>query len=119
MVIYVVVGKGGLRRFVALPKYLSEALEKKRCTPESVIDRQIEYKKIYAIGYGQAYSQSFTRASKKALNFSHGAHGLRHSYVKRRLSKLVDVGYSLSDSMLVISQELGHFRPLITMAYLR
>lgn len=118
-VIYVVTGKGGLRRFVALPSYLSRALEMSRCEPVLVSDREIKYLKIYNISFGQAFSQAFTRASKKALGLSHGAHGLRHSYVKRRISKLLELGYSLSGAMLVISQEVGHFRPLITMCYMR
>lgn len=118
-VIYVVTGKGGLRRYVALPRYLSIALERSRTEPTSVFDRHIKYLKIYNIGFGQAFSQAFTRASKKALGLSHGAHGLRHSYVKRRISKLLELGYSLSDAMLVVSQEVGHFRPLITTCYMR
>ncbi|WP_051901460.1 hypothetical protein [Methylotenera sp. L2L1] len=118
-VIYVATGKGGLRRYVALPRYLSIALERSRCEPVTVFDRGIKYTKTYNINFGQAFSQSFTRASKKALGLSHGAHGLRHSYVKRRVSKLLELGYSLSDAMLVVSQEVGHFRPLITTCYMR
>jgi len=94
-------------------------LERGRSDPTTVFDRGIKYLKIYNINFGQAFSQTFTRASKKALGLSHGAHGLRHSYVKRRISKLLELGYSLSDAMLVVSQEVGHFRPLITMCYMR
>jgi len=118
-VIYVVTGKGGLRRYVALPRFLSIALERSRCEPTTVVDRGIKYQKIYNINFGQAFSQAFTRASKKALGLSQGAHGLRHSYVKRRIGKLLEVGYSLSDAMLMVSQEVGHFRPLITTCYMR
>ena len=118
-VIYVVIGKGGLRRFVALPSYLSKSLEKSRCEPVVVIDREIKYLKIYNIGFGQAFSQSFTRASKKSLGFSNGGHGLRHSFIKRRITKLLEIGYKFSEAMLVVSQEVGHFRPLITLCYLR
>ncbi len=118
-VIFVVTGKGGLRRYVALPRYLSIALERSRCEPTTVVDRGIKYLKVYNINFGQSFSQAFTRASKKSLGLSHGAHGLRHSYVKRRISKLLEQGYSLSDAMLIVSQEVGHFRPLITMCYMR
>lgn len=116
---YVVTGKGGLKRYVALPKYLSKLLESRRCDEVKVVDRGISYRKIYDISYGQKFSNSFSKASKKALGFSTGAHGLRHSYVKRRISKLLDLKLNLSDVMLVVSQEVGHFRPLITLCYMR
>lgn len=116
---YVVTGKGGLRRYVALPKYLSALLESRRHEETKVVDRGIWYKKIYDISYGQKFSNSFSKASKKALGFSNGAHGVRHSYVKRRVSKLLDLNFCLSDAMLICSQEVGHFRPLITLCYLR
>jgi integrase len=117
--IYVVTGKGGLRRFVALPKYLSALLESRRVEEISVVDRGIPYKKIYEVSFGQRFSNSFSKASKKALGFSYGAHGLRHSYVKRRINKLLDLNFHFSEAMLILSQEVGHFRPLITLCYLR
>jgi len=116
---YVVVGKGGLRRQVAIPAHLSEILESRRCLPETVIDRRIQYEKIYSIGFGHSFSSSFSRASKIALGRSTGAHGLRHSYAKRRFKKLLDMDFELSDALLILSQELGHFRPCITWCYLR
>lgn len=118
-VTYVVTGKGGLKRYVVLPKYLSRLLESRRCDEVNVVDRGIWYKKIYDISYGQKFSNSFSKASKKALGFSTGAHGLRHSFVKRRISKLLDLKFCLSEVMLVVSQEVGHFRPLITLCYVR
>lgn len=118
-VLYVVTGKGGLKRYVALPQYLSKLLESRRCEEKSVIDRGIWYKNIYDISYGQKFSNSFSKASKKALGFSNGAHGMRHSFVKRRIRKLLDLNYCLSDVMLIVSQEVGHFRPLITLCYAR
>ena len=118
--IYIVTGKGGLRRQVALPETLAKALECRRLeTPQRVVDREIFYDRYYDLGFGQAFSQSFTEASKAALGFSHGAHGLRHTYAKTRTKTLCDLGFPLEQAQLIVSQELGHFRPSITIAYYR
>lgn len=127
--IYTVTGKGGLTREISLPLWLSERLEGRRIQPIQIIDREIIYLLNYDIGYGQAWSQSFTSASQKALGFSWGGHGLRHSYSKARLSQLIkffETNCSQSgcnnpkeDALLVLSQELGHFRPDIVLCYLR
>ena len=118
--IYIVTGKGGLRRQIALPEALATALEDRRLeVPERVIDREIFYDRQYDIGFGKAFSQSFTQASNAALGFSHGAHGLRHSYAKSRTKTLRGLDFSLEQAQLIVSQELGHFRPNITIAYYR
>ena len=118
--IYIVTGKGGLRRQVALPDTLAKELECRRLeTPERGVDREIFYDRYYDIGFGQAFSQSFTEASKAGLGFSHGAHGLRHAYAKTRTKTLRDLGFDLEQAQLIVSQELGHFRPSITIAYYR
>ena len=118
--IYVVTGKGGLQREVAIPISLAVALELLRLDePKHVVDRGIFYKTHYDIGFGQALSQSFTTASKKSIGYSRGAHGLRHSYAKNRTSCLMSMGFSFAEAQLIVSQELGHFRPDITIAYYR
>lgn len=119
--IYTVVGKGGLIRQVAIPIILAEQLEICRLSePMKVLDRGIFYEPIYAIGGGQAFSQSFFDASKKALGFSNGSHGLRHSYAKNRLKTLKSTGeFSSEECLKIVSEELGHFRPEITLTYLR
>ena len=118
--LYVVVGKGGLRRQVAIPKQLAEMLEQHRLpAPRTVNDRGIFYDLVYDIGFGQAFSQSFADASKAALGFSRGAHGLRHGYTKSRTNDLRRLGLTFAEAQSVVSQELGHFRPSITLAYYR
>jgi len=117
---YVVAGKGGLRRRVAIPTTLVNVLEPRRLTlPQRVTDRGIYYQRCYDLGFGQAFSQSFSAASKKALGFSHGAHGLRHSYAKNRTRTLRALGLPQETAQRIVSQELGHFRPDITLAYYR
>ena len=117
---YTVVGKGGLCREVLIPKNLSEQLENRRLeTPQMVTDRGIHYEKNYNIGVGRAFSQSFSRASEAQLDWSHGAHGLRHSYAQERMDELRDNGAERNHALEVVSQELGHFRPEITETYLR
>jgi integrase len=116
--VYVVTGKGGLKRYVAIPLYLATALEKRRIQEKVVKDRGIYYSTIYDVGFGQALSQAFTTASKKALGKSRGIHGLRHSYAKWRFNRLLDLKITRSDCYEIISMELGHFRPEITLCYL-
>ena len=117
---YTVEGKGGLTREVHLPMALAQELEKHRLpTPESIQDRGIWYKTNYAISGGKNWSNSFGRASKTAVGWSNGAHGLRHTYAKERMDTLQKNGITRRDSLEIVSQELGHFRPEITEVYLR
>jgi hypothetical protein len=71
--IYVVSGKGGLRREVWIPTPLANALEaRRRPAPVRVVDRGIFYDSYYDLGYGHAFSQSFYAASMNALGYSTG-----------------------------------------------
>lgn len=118
--LYSVDGKGGLIRHVALPLELAEILESRRLiTPRTVRDRDINILQYYDIGGGQAFCQSFGSASKKVLGYSHGAHGLRHTYAQTRFLRMQQQKIPLQDILVILSQELGHFRPDITLVYLR
>lgn len=118
---YTVVGKGGLCREVMIPRELAQQLEALRhAEPQRVTDRGVHYTAHYAIGGGNAWSASFTRASGRALEWSTGAHGVRHTYAQERMSELqLAAGLSYHDALEVVSQEMGHFRPDITEVYLR
>ena len=48
-----------------------------------------------------------------------GLHGLRHGYAQDRMAELTRLGLSSKHRLLIVSQELGHFRPEIVTAYLR
>lgn len=115
---YLVTGKNGLIREVFLHKTLAHQLETFRFpTPQSYLDRRVRYERHYDLCGGNRFSQAFSRASNKALGWSLGAHGLRFSYAQRRMDyELLDVPYD--DALHIISQELGHFRPEITIRYL-
>jgi hypothetical protein len=117
---YTVIGKGGLIREVCLPAMLAARLETLRlpvsCT---VVDRGICYQQHYPLGGGQAWSQSFSQASRQILGWSAGAHGLRHGYAQTRMEELQSQGYRYQDAREIVSQELGHFREDITEVYLR
>lgn len=119
-VCYTVVGKGGLIREVSIPHHLAQRLEARRqVTPIEVVDRRIHYTNYYDVAGGQAWSQSVSEASQRALGFSNGAHGIRHSYAQDRYR---EVQLRLGDiyrAKEIVSQELGHFRPEITDTYLR
>ena len=81
---YLVQGKGGLWREVRVPEALAERLEETRRDaqdppppPCDVVDSRVHYKALYDLGGGNAWSRSFTDASKRALGWTTGAHGLR------------------------------------------
>lgn len=118
--IYVVTGKGGLKREVMIPTELARQLEERRLSaPKVVYDRGVKILSNYDISGGQKFSQSFCDASNRALGFSQGAHGLRHSYAMERYESLRSMGKSETVAKTIVSQELGHFRPTITEVYLR
>lgn len=119
-VLYTVQGKGGLIRQVLLPTKLAEELELHRRTqPVTVRDREVNYISRYNIAGGQRWSNSFSAASKRALGWSRGAHGLRHSYAQQRMYELQMQELTRVVALETVSQEMGHFRPEITETYLR
>jgi integrase len=117
---YVVTGKGGLRREVLLGRDIAARLEARRLdTPREVRDRGIVYRQLYDISGGNTWSKSFADASERALGWSNGAHGLRHSYAQERMAELQDNGKRYAQAREVLSQELGHFRADVVETYLR
>ncbi len=116
-VIYTVVGKGGLVREVLLPRGLADRLEELRLdVPHRVVDRGVRYRQLYDIGGGQAFSASFSRASIEALGKSKGAHGLRYLYAQSRMRELMHhAEHRLA--LAIVSEEMGHLRPDITLTY--
>jgi len=114
--IYTVKGKGGLTREVLIPTELAHKLElNKLDTPKNIVDRGVNYQQHYNISAGKNFSKSLSRVSKSTLGWSRGAHGLRYSYAQERMKEL----HSHPDALRIVSQELGHFRPDITLLYLR
>lgn len=120
LVAYTVHGKGGLIREVRIPKELANRLEATRLLEPKVIqDRGINRETWYDIGGGNAWSASVTRTSEKLFGWSHGAHGLRHTYAQERIAELRQQGLPEGTAKETVSQEVGHFRPDITDTYLR
>jgi len=118
--LYTVKGKGGLIREVMVSKNLANRLEERRLAePKQVTDRGVHYTQHYDIGGGRAWSQSFSAASKRALGFSNGAHGLRHSYAQNRMRDLQASGMTYDTAKATVAQEVGHFAKDTTEAYLR
>lgn len=117
---YTVQGKGGLVREVLIPRHLADQLEARRLKQsQRVTDRGIHYAQHYDIAGGQRWANSFSQASKRTLNWSAGAHGLRHSYAQERMHELQSSGLNRQTALEVTSQEMGHFRAQITETYLR
>jgi len=118
--VYTVVGKGGLIREVLIPTSLAKQLEAQKLQQAiTVYDRKVKYLSCYNISGGKRWTDSFSAASKRLFHWSHGAHGLRHSYAQERLEELQQRGYLYPDVLGIISQELGHFRSSITEVYLK
>lgn len=118
-IIYTVQGKGGLVRDVLIPNELAQRLEQRRLeTPRTVIDRNVKYQTHYDINGGNRWSSSFSSASSRTLNWSAGAHGMRHTYAQERMQEL-QKNMTYNKALEVVSQEMGHFRPAITTVYLR
>lgn len=117
---YTVTGKGGLKRTVKIPYKLAEQLETlKLAAPRLVVDRGINYQQHYDLKGGNAVSSSFSKASKRALGWSRGFHGLRHSFAQNRYASLLQRTQSGEKALLGTSHALGHLRPEITRVYLR
>lgn len=117
---YTVQGKGGLVREVRIPNELAERLETLRLDEsQRVTDRGIHYTQNYGLNGGEKWSKSFSAASTRALNWSAGAHGVRHSYAQERMHELQHQGLTRDKALETVSQEMGHFRPSITETYLR
>lgn len=117
---FVVHGKGGLVREVRIPAPLSIELgRRKRPAPLRVSHRGAHLRSHCTLISGHAFSLQFGRLSKTILGFSHGCHGLRHSFAQRRRIELMCCGHSHNDAVLILSQELGHFSVANTWAYLR
>ena len=119
--VYLVTGKGGLVREVMIDSELASRLEERRYEqPKTRTDRGVNYLQRYNIGGGNALSASFTRASQRALTFSHGLHGVRHKYAQDRVDEIklrFQVDHNTARD--IVAQELGHFRGDITEVYLR
>jgi integrase len=119
-VIYTIIGKGGLIREIMLPNDIAKQLENNRLkVPVIIRDRNINYQCHYNIGGGKQWSNSFSAASKRVLGWSHGAHGLRHSFAQDRMNELQQLSFIYQEALGIVSQLLGHFRPDITEVYLR
>lgn len=117
---YTVDGKGGLVREVRLPQALARELEMHRLDePKVVRDRDVRIESHYDVSGGRNFSNAFSRDSKRHLDWSAGAHGLRHSYAQLRMDEIADRGASHDEARKIVSQELGHFRPDIRDVYVR
>lgn len=116
---FTVKGKGGLVREIRLSSALARELELNRIAETHGRDRGVDRCKVYDIGSGNAHSQSFSGASRRALGFSHGAHGLRHGFAQSELRAHIERGINTRTALRLVSQQLGHWRHSITFVYLR
>lgn len=118
---YLVTGKGGLVREVLLSEKLSRMLESFRLPDARIVkDRHVKnIVQYYDIGGGNRWEGSFSKAAFRVLGWSHGAHGLRHSYAQQRMVELQRLGIPYDEARAIIAGEMGHFRGQITETYMR
>ncbi|EIO4563410.1 integrase domain-containing protein [Vibrio parahaemolyticus] len=115
---YIVTGKNGLKREVMIEEELAATLETLRLeSPRLINDRNQPFRIHYDVLGGERFSSAFSKASKEALGWSHGAHGLRFSYAQRRMDEEL-LGLPYTEGKEIVSQELGHFREEITERYI-
>jgi integrase len=118
--LFTVVGKGGLKRKVAIPKILALRLHQKRlAAPRSFVDREVRGLQYFDLLGGHRFSHYFSQHATSLLGFSTGAHGLRHYFSQRRLVELQTAGLTGAEALQVLSHELGHFSVTNTRKYLR
>lgn len=117
---FVVHGKGGLRREVRLSPELSQLVRaRQRREPVRVSHRGAHLTSCFDVRGGHKFAVEFSSHSLRVLGFTHGAHGLRHSFAQRRRIELLCAGFPVKKMLLILSQELGHFHTQNTLTYLR
>jgi len=73
----------------------------------------------YNLPAGKNLSDLFTNASTRALGFSNGAHGVRHTFAQDRVAELQAAGRTWSQALEQTSQSMGHYRSEEIHTYLR
>lgn len=117
---FTVHGKGGLCREVRLPPSLAiQLLASARLKSVVVKDREVNHSSYFDLVGGANFSAQFSSLSSEVLGKSTGAHGLRHTFAKKRLHDLMCAGLAFSDALQVLANELGHFSTANTFTYLR
>ncbi|MDT7517120.1 integrase domain-containing protein [Rhodoferax mekongensis] len=118
--VFVVHGKGGLRRQVRVSQDLADELAQHLLlVPKRIKDREVIHLSYFDLTGGANFSSQFSKLSNKVLGSSRGAHGLRHTFAQQRLRELICCGLSYERALQVLSNELGHFATTNTLAYLR
>ena len=116
---FIVHGKGGLHREIRLSPELSNRIKQfARPAPVKVTHRETHLTSHFDLLGGHDFCNKFSILSKKELGFSHGAHGLRHTFAQKRLLELMCLGHDTNISVKILSQEMGHFAITNTLIYL-
>ena len=117
---FCVFGKGGLIRQVRLEASLAARLkEVARQSPVIVTDRDIHRTSHFFLPGGFDFSVEFGRLCTRVLGFSHGAHGLRHTFAQQRLLAFICLRQDPTTAIEILAQEIGHFSTKNTMTYLQ
>lgn len=117
---FTVVGKGQLKRLVAVPPEIADRLDAKRLVrPERFTDRECHGIRYFDLVGGHEASYRFSKLSLETLGFSTGLHGLRHTFSQTRVVELQLAGVAWKEAVRALSCELGHFSTANTMTYLR
>ena len=116
-------GKGGHDYQSAISPQTAHRLETYRLTSPRDFKGREGIRRLaqqyYDLPAGQCLSRAFSQAAYRVLGWSHGAHGLRHTYAQTRLQECLDQNVPLITAKRWVSQTLGHYRPHVVNVYLR
>jgi integrase len=117
------IGKGGHEYLSTLSPNTIKQLQRLRLPhPIAYRDRGQDNavcQQYYDLPAGNYLSKLWTLASKQVLDYSHGIHGLRHTYAQQRVTQLQDTGMSWQLARECVSQTMGHYRAKEVDTYLR
>jgi len=102
-------GKGGKIRTIELPQSTYNALK-------TLVENSPDKKLIFS---PDIYRKELKTAAVNSMQTYNGTHGLRWSYAQNTFRALQKEGRSYEESLLIVSQLLGHERADITEHYLK
>ncbi len=76
-------------------------------------------KQYYDLPAGKNLSLIWTQASKGTFGFSHGIHGLRHTFAQERMHSMQKGGLTWQKALVCVSQQMGHYRADQVLIYCR
>jgi len=117
------IGKGGHEYISTISAELAKEVAKFRLyEPRDFRERKQENvvtKQYYDLPAGWRLSLGWTETSRQTFGFSHGIHGLRHTFAQERVKAMQTLDMTWDKILECVSQQMGHYRPDQVKVYLR